>query len=475
MTQTLPRTKPSLRERLLRHVLVPLGISWVVGTGLAVTIAQHFAQRAFDRSLLDDAYLLATSVRSESGGLNLDLTAQELKTVLFDQVGKTYFSVRADDGSLVAGRQDLNMAQPQEGGVYRFDDAVVNGRPLRAVVLHRHGNPGFTVVVAQTTNVRSGLLQQLLVYSIAPQLLLLVLLALWLHRSVSRDVEPLSRLEQAVENRDADDLQPVQVNATTHDVAALSDAINALLRRLDRSLRAQREFAGNVAHELRTPLAGIRVLASYGLSRAEPQVWREQLEAIAQSETRASRLVDKLLALAVAAEAEAGLRLVPLALDETVRGAVLRHLARADAAGVDLGARGIDRPVRVIGDATLVEGILDNLLDNALRYGVAPNAKAPAITVSVDVEKSGEVTLGILDNGPGHPEASQEQLVARGVQGETGQLLGQGAGLGLALVAQYARLMKARLELGPGDDGHRCLCRVVFPPGQPAAGGGERA
>ncbi len=462
----MKRRLPSLRERLLRDLLLPLAVTWLVGATVTGAIAVLFAQRALDRSLLDDAYLLASNVRLDGGKLQLSLTDRELRTVLFDQTETMHFSVRLADGTLLAGDPKLLMDKPaqqalQEGSTYEFDEVALGGRVLRAVRLEREQPQAFTVLVAQTTTTRAALLERLMLYSVLPQILLLIGLALWLGRTIRRDMAPLSRLEEAVENRDADDLQPVTVRATSHDVAALADAINALLQRLEISLRSQREFSGNVAHELRTPLAGIRALASYGLSHQEPAVWREQLQAIAASEARASRLVEKLLALAVAAEAEAGLRLAPVSLDRLVREAVLRHLPRADAAGVDLGARGIERPVQVQGDATLIEAILDNLLDNALRYGVTPGASDAAITVAVDAEAEG-VTLSVQDNGPGMPPEQQALLVDRGSQGEAGRLLGQGAGIGLALVAQHARLMKARMELGQAEGGRGWVCRIRF-------------
>ena len=208
-------------------------------------------------------------------------------------------------------------------------------------------------------------------------------------------------------------------------------------------------------------------LADYGLGHTEPEVWRHQLEAIAASEARATSLVDRLLAVAVASEAESGLSLQPLALDVAVREVVLRYLRRADAAGVDLGALGIDAPVWIAAEPTLVDGILSNLMDNALRYAVRDNP-APAITVAV--ERSGnEVVLSVQDNGPGAPLEEQVALAARGSQGEAGQLLGKGVGLGLALVAQYARLMNGRMRLRGGEDGSGFVCEITFPALPPPA------
>ena len=456
-----PAPAPTLARRLLRTVLLPLALTWIAGTVVSFAVAQYFAQRAFDRALLDDAYLLAAHVHAAGGQPSLDLTPAEVKTVLFDQDETVYFSVRTPEGRPVAGRTDLELPPPVGHQAYRFEDLAFAGRLLRAVILHSDSPVPFEVAVAQTTSSRDAALRQLMLYSLLPQMLLLALLAAWLRRSIRRDLQPLSLLRDAVGNRGSQDLAPVPDAASTRDVQTLAAAINALLQRLERSLRAQKEFAGNVAHELRTPLAGIRALAEYGLGHQEPAVWRTQLAAIAASEARATSLVDRLLALAVAAEAETGLALRPIALDAVVRDTLLRFLRRADAAGVDLGARGIDAPVWVAAEPALLEGILANLVDNALRYGVAGSA-SPAITVAVE-RSSGEVLLSVQDNGPGVPREQQRALAERGAQGEAGQLLGKGVGLGLALVAQYARLMNARMALRTGEDGRGFVCEIAFP------------
>lgn len=466
--------KPSLRRRVVRRVVWRLTLTWFVGTTLAVVIATIFTQQAYDRSLLDDASALASNVGQSGDALRLNLSPHEVSTVLFDQVESVFFAVLRPDGSLVAGHGGLHTPAAPAGLPFHFDDIVFQGKRLRAVTLHRMEPFAFDVILAQTTLSRSALLRSLLVFSIVPQILLLALLAWWLRRAIQRDLQPLAELQRAVDQRDAQDLTPVPVSASTGDVERLGEAINSLLARVEHGVRAQREFAGNVAHELRTPLAGIRALADYGLAHQEPAVWRQQLQDIAASQARASRLVDQLLALALAAEAHAGLPMTEVRLDEVARETVLRALPRADAAGVDLGAQGLEQPVLVRGHAALIEGIVSNLLDNALRYGLAGAGRVSRITVAL-ASHAGSVRLSVVDSGPGLSPGQHEAVLQRWAQGPAGEKLGQGAGLGLAIVAQYARVMGAQVELVPAADGPGLEASVVFAalaPGAPSPAAG---
>jgi two-component system sensor histidine kinase TctE len=461
MTEIL--RKPSLRNRLLRHVLLPLAVTWLMGSALVVGIASYFAQQAFDRSLLDDAYLVASHVRravDAAGTLDLNLSAQEMNTVLFDQSESLYFAVLGPTGNLLAGHAGLRPEQFNATVKPQFAAMEYQGRMLRTVTIRRQEPGDFYVVMAQTTTSRDSLLQRLFTFSIVPQLLLLVLLAAWLQHAIEDDLTPLADLEEAVGQRDARDLTPVAVTATTRDVQRLGKAINALLGRIAYSVQAQREFSGNVAHELRTPLAGIRALADYGLRQTEPHVWREQLQGIAQSQERASHLVDQLLALALADEAKQTLKNVPVSLDDLVGESVLRFLSRADAAKVDLGAKGIDHAVTVLGNAALIEGILNNLIDNALRYGRATDG-ASHITVSLE-QTYQNVTLSVIDNGVGVAAHKLTQISQRWVQGASGEALKAGMGLGLAIVGTYAKLLGAQVEFKAVAPKGFCVS-VVFP------------
>lgn len=460
---------PSLRHRLLRHVIGPLALTWLLGSLIALGVARHFTQQAFDRALLDDAYAVATHVRhAEDGGLTLGLTAAEMSTLLFDQNESMYFAVYLDDGRLLAGHPGLGLPALPPRHAPHFTELDFQNQPLRAVVIARSQPTPFKVVVGQTTRSRNSHFDQLLFVSIAPQILLLGLLALWLRRAIQEDVQPLMDLEQAVAQRDARDLTPLTVAGRTRDVQQLGQAINALLARVDRTVRSQKEFAGNVAHELRTPLAGIRALAEYGLSHSDPKVWREQLERIASSQARASHLIDQLLALALAQEAREVLQPQPLRLDEVVREALLRHLPRADSLGVDLGARGLDGPVLVLAQRALLEGVLDNLIDNALRYGRPADGGPARVTVEIGNLYGGRVCLSVLDNGPGLAQAERERLLQRWAQGPAGEALGQGSGLGLAIVTEYARIVGAALSLDAGEQG--CGLRVNLWLDQPSEG-----
>jgi two-component system sensor histidine kinase TctE len=454
--------KPSLRSRVIKHVVLPLVVLWALGTAVALGVANYFAGQAFDRSLLDDAYAVAANVRMDSTGPVLNLSPPEMSALLFDQSESMYFAVLLPNGALLAGHPGLRGPQLPRETVSAFADIIFQNRALRSVSLRRYEPTEFTVVVAQTSAARDRLLQRMLMFAVAPQILLLTLLVWWLRRVIQRDLQPLAELQRAVDQRGVRDLSPMPLSVTTgartRDVQRLGTAVNAMLARLDDSITAQREFAGNVAHELRTPLAGIRAQADYALANTDPAVWREQLLGIARGQERASHLVEQLLAIALADEARASLRLVPIAINEVARDVLLRYLPKADAAGVDLGGDGLDERVTVLADVALLEGMLGNLLDNALRYGVATQSQ---VTVAVS-KLNDAVILSVTDNGPGLTTQEAEQLRQRWALGTAGQRLGEGAGLGLAIVSRYAELMGARFELGSVENQPGLRASVTF-------------
>lgn len=463
--------KPALRSQLVWRVVWPLVLSWGLGSVTALWLASRYVQGAYDRALLDDAYAIAAQVTVVDGRPRVALTSHELETLLYDHSERLYFALRTPGGGFLAGQAGVPDAPPLADAPYAFGDDHIRDRPVRVVTLRRRPDDPFIVVIAQTTEARRRLLSDLLATSAPVQVAFLLLTAWWLRRTIGRQLQPLGQLHDAVSQRDADDLSPLPAalaaDAATRDIAHLGGALDALLAKLARSLAAQREFSGNVAHELRTPLAGIRAQAEFALAQDEPAQWRAQLEGILRSETRASHFVDQLLALARADEAQAALQLKAVALDELVQDAILRFLPRADALGVDLGVdldgAGCERPVLVRGDATLIDGILNNLLDNALRHG------ARRVQVRLQREGDGE-RLILADDGQGvAPDRRADLQAALDAQDYEGRM-----GLGLMLTDLVVRAHGGRLNLPAAQRGF-VVELVLGPAPQPGAGAPDRS
>jgi len=442
----------SLRARLLWRVLPSLAVTWLAGSAIAIGVAWVLTERAFDRALLDDAHALAANVVERDGRPAMGLSADGIKAVLSDQREQVFFSLVRADGSVVAGEGAPLARAPDRAVPVRFADRRYQGQDLRTVELVRDGREPFAIVVGQTTHYRSELIERLLVDAVLPQALLLLALGAWLRWAVGRELRPLAQLHEGLDRRDAADLRPIELGPASADVERLGGAVNALMARVGAGVQAQREFAGNVAHELRTPLAGIRALADYGLAHREPAVWEAQLRAILASQERASHLIDQLLALALADEARDGIRLEAIRVDEIAREALLQTLPKARAAGVDLGAVGLDAEVRALGHAGLVEGIVHNLVDNALRHASRPAGARAHVTLHLGVEDDA-VRLAVSDDGPGIDAERRGQLLRRWEHGAEAGRKGVGSGLGLAIVQRYVDLLGGRFELAAAPEG----------------------
>ena len=458
----------TLRQRLLQHVLTPLFLVWCVGTAITVSTAHYFTLQAFDRALLDDAYALSAHVRLQNGEPALELSSRELASLLFDQSERVYFAINRQDGSLLAGHTGLfdsvldrpitsdsaavtDTAKPN--ALFTFSNRAHIGFAVRAVTLPATSTKPWTIIVAQTTVSRTRLIERLLLYAVVPQAILLFALAAWLLRAIGHDLEPLNRLRLALQSRGTRDLSAIPASGDSRDVVQLTEATNALMERVNLGIQGQREFTGNVAHELRNPLAGIRALAEYGLRQNDSEVLREQLHAIAKSEIRASHLIDQLLALALADEAREQLALLPVSINEIVEDSVADLLSRRGDKQVEIAVSGLDQPVVALGNVVMLKGCLTNFLDNAIAYG-APNNGSPAhIRIRVVTGVNPEaILLSVADSGPGLSPAQASGLQQRWARGQGSERTQGGSGLGLAIVARYAELLGASFALDKDSD-----------------------
>ncbi len=317
--------------------------------------------------------------------------------------------------------------------------------------------------VAQPEAVRSRLAFAAASRTLAPLLVLLPALALLVWWIVGRGLSPLDRLARQAERRSATSLAPFPEEGAPDEVRPLVHSLNGLMARLSAALESQRAFVADAAHELRTPLAVLKLQASLA-SRAEDEAGRRAaIGDLERGLERTERVVQQLLTLA--RQEPGGERPRPTAseevsLEELLAQAVADHAPLAEARGIDLGAGSSDARAFVRGEAESLRVLAANLVDNALRYTPAGGK----VDVACGLEE-GRPFLEVRDTGPGIPLADRERVFDRFFRrpgtGETG------SGLGLAVVKAIARRQGARVTLDDNPGGG-LRARVVWPRERPA-------
>jgi two-component system sensor histidine kinase TctE len=273
--------------------------------------------------------------------------------------------------------------------------------------------------------------------------------------SVSRGLQPLARMRSILARRNADQLEPVDPGPLPRELAPVAAAFNELLAKVEQGSRAQHDFLANVAHQLRTPLAGLQLQIEFlsGRHAADADAMRA-LRMMGATNERMIRQVNQLLALARAEPSHfAQARLEPVDLSVLVGAAVQGFVEQAGAKGIDLG---FDlEPVQVLGDAFLLRDVIDNLVDNALRYTPVNG------TVNVICrEQDGCGLLRVEDSGPGIPRERREAVFQRFVRLDEQTT---GSGLGLAIVKDIARVHRAKLTLEDPPAGQGAVFSLSLP------------
>lgn len=276
---------------------------------------------------------------------------------------------------------------------------------------------------------------------------------IWL--SVTRGLHPLARMRSILVRREADQLEPVDPGPLPRELVPVAEAFNALLAKVEQGTRAQHDFLANVAHQLRTPLAGLQLQIEFlsGRYAADPDAVRA-LCLMGATNERMIRQVNQLLALARAEPSHfADARLEPVDLAALVGDSVQGFVEQAASKSIDLG---FDlEPVLVHGDAFLLRDLIDNLVDNALRY-TPPNGTVNVICR----EQGGWGLLRVEDSGPGIPRERRDAVFQRFVRLDEHTT---GSGLGLAIVKDIARVHRAKLQLEDNPAGQGAVFSLSLP------------
>lgn len=453
---------PSLRRRLLLFVSIPLLAVLVCGGIINYVIGLHYANKVYDRWLLDSAQAIGDLVNSDAGRNELSDQARIL--LQFSVKERNEFAVRSLRYGVLAGNDDLPQPSPKASqGNPVFTDFLDRGQPMRmaSVFLANKADPGDVLVIstAETVNKRRALARELLVSTVPIELLLIgVAMALvWL--GINRGLRVLDPLAHEIRMREAGDLSPLRTIDAPLEVQPLVATIDALLGRLDRMLRQQQRFIADAAHQLRTPLAGLRLQAERALADPRPETVREALAHVERLSAGTARAAGQLLAMARAQAPDESLgAAAPLDMAKLVRDEVAARVPDALAKGIDLGYRGPEHGLTVIGDAVLLRELLGNLIDNASRYGARGGA---VVTVELQPSANDGCAMAVQDNGPGVapeliPRLGERFFRAMGNGHE-------GTGLGLAIVREIAERHGAELSISNHNDPHGLRVEVRFP------------
>lgn len=452
----------SLQRHLLLWLLLPQLVLWLAAASFTYDLADTYANRAIDASLTTASRALARQVKPSGSGLLIDFPRAAQDIIEADPDDRVYYMVSTPPGEFILGNNQMPkpppLGVPRLGHPYLYDGKLRDRSgdrrldiDVRVVALYlAYGEPGrpqlMLVQVARSRGRREELARQILIDTALPLSGLIVLMSVIVWGGIRGGLAPLARLRSVVESRAPNDLAPIRLEAAPEEVRSLAMALNALLSEISRNVNTQKRFISDAAHQLRTPLAGLKSQTELALASpsvvADPEL-QSRLQRVHESATRSARLVSQLLALA-RAEPEAAMAHTRTRFDlrGLAREVAAEQVPRALAAGIDLGSEDSESaatPLPVHGNAMLIREALVNLVDNAILYA----GRGASITVGVRAEGA-DVVVSVEDTGPGVPEPDRERVFQRFARATHE---GNGCGLGLAIVKEIVERSSGSVTL----------------------------
>ncbi|MEW6466604.1 MAG: sensor histidine kinase N-terminal domain-containing protein [Pseudomonadota bacterium] len=475
------REQRSLFGEILDWMLTPLLLLWPVSLALTWLVAQGIADKPYDRALVYNVQALSQLLTVNRNRLQFNLPAAATDILRADDADLVYFQVLGAGGELLGGERDL--PEPPPDAFARAPDQVhlrddeFRGLEVRVAALRvplaGSDEPAALVQVAETREKRKVLATEIIKGVMLPQFVTLPIAVLLVWLALVRGIKPLSQLEERIRARKPDDLSPLDDKTVPLEVAPLVLSVNDLLARLTESVATQKRFLADAAHQLKTPLAGLRMQADLARREgADAEELKRSLEQIGRASVRATHTVNQLLALARAEAGASVLTHAPCDMAEITMEVVRDSVPRALEKGLDLGYDGPaprSPGVQISGNATLLKEMVRNLVDNAIHYTPSSPGRPGVITVRLLPDPFGQVlVLQVEDNGPGVPEAERELIFEPFYR-----VLGSdvdGTGLGLPIVLEIARQHRATVSVqpareGPGPAGALFSVRFALPPG----------
>ena len=439
----------SLFGEILDWMLAPLLLLWPMSVTITYLVAQTIANVPYDQHLADNVQTLAGYVRVRDDRVVLSTPLPVRDLLRMDNDSTHQYMLLGLRGELIAGERDVPLPPaddtPVPGEVkFRFDQ--FHGMEVRVAytwvaVRDRPVEQAPLVQVAEPLDRREQLANEIIRGVIVPQFIVLPIAVVLVWFGLSRGLAPLHTLQATIRARRSDDLSPIDRTAAPEEMSPLVDSFNDLLGRFKQNMLGQKRFLADAAHQMKTPLAGLRTQAELALRETDPHQLRRSLRQIAEASERATHLINQLLSLARTENQASALGAFEVVhLSALVRELMPDWVPQALARRIDLGFERQVRNARVIGVPVLLRELINNLVDNALRY-TPENG-----TVTVRLRAAEEaVVLDVEDTGPGIP-AAERQLVFERFYRVLGTGV-DGSGLGLSIVREIVEQHDASVSI----------------------------
>ncbi|MFZ6674876.1 sensor histidine kinase N-terminal domain-containing protein [Undibacterium sp. Xuan67W] len=481
-SQPPEKIQRSLFGEILDWMLAPLLLLWPMSIAITYLVAKSIANQPFDRALEDNVLVLSQQVKQVDGKIITQMTSPARDILRADDLDSIYFQVKTEHGDLIDGDKDLPTPPEEEKvatGTVQIRNETLRGIDIRVAYSYINLNkttsnlgtqnaekyaPNLVLIqVAETLEKRAVLANEIIKGVILPQFIILPIALALVWFALSRGLSPLAELQHRIRARRPDDLSPIDSRQVPEEITPLVRSLNEMLERLAQTIGNQKRFIADAAHQMKTPLAGMRMQSELALRQTDQEEIHRSLLQLAKSSEAATRLVNQLLTLARAEnQTPATKPLEPVELTELVRSTVHDWIQTSFSYQIDLGLEQPDFPVMIFGNPLMLRELLSNLIDNAIRY----TPKGMSVTVRIRVsEEQALAILEVEDNGPGIPVAEHDHVFERFYR-----ILGsnvQGSGLGLSIVREIAQQHNAPIEImyNPRNQDAKypgCLFRVSF-------------
>ncbi len=443
----------SIRWNLLLLVLGALCLAWVVISFFIYYSIQHEIEEVYDAQLAQNAKLLASLVRHElEESHQLQIDTDDFLPLVHRYEAKISFVIYYSDGTLMT-RSPSSTMLPVNEQLTGFEKIQTDGEVWYTYNL-RDPKTNLLIQTAQRHDVRAEMVAYINHSIVIVMLAALPFITFLLWVSIGRGLRPLVRLADTISGRSIHQLDQITVEGVPTETRPIIVALNSLFDRLYQAFEKERHFTADAAHELRTPLAGIKTQAQVAMRSIESEERQQAIMQVITGVERSTKLVNQLLILARVDESQHVTKadfdlkqLCAAVIGEKINSALIKH--------IDISLQS-ESDLRMFGNEELIRILIVNLVSNAIRY----TPDKGRIIVSAMTEQEGTV-ISVKDSGPGIPESLQTQVFDRFKRGEHPDI--PGSGLGLSIVSRIAELHWAKIELGQGLDGAGLDIKVVFP------------